>query len=110
MRSILIMNNSTLHDEKTFYYAFLNDLEGCKEEVYIESPFITVERTIILLPIFRKLLKSGVKIYIMTRNPTEHDEFMKPQSESVITEFEYMGIEVLLCVGNPHRKLAILDR
>ncbi len=104
------MNNSSLHDEKTFYYAFLNDLEGCKKEVYIESPFITVERTLTLMPIFKKLLKRGVKIYVMTRNPREHDIDMECQSERVITEFEYMGIEVLLCVGNHHRKLAILDR
>lgn len=104
------MNSSSLHDESTFYYAFLNDLENCREEVYIESPFITVERALTLIPIFKKLLKRGVKIYVMTRNPLEHDEFMEPQSEEVITQFEYMGIEVLLCVGNHHRKLAILDR
>lgn len=46
----------------------------------------------------------------MTRNPKEHDIDMENQSEEVITQFEYMGIEVLLCVGNHHRKLAILDR
>ncbi len=46
----------------------------------------------------------------MTRNPEEHDFDMECQSEKVITEFEYMGIQVLLCVGNHHRKLAILDK
>ncbi len=104
------MDNSTLHDEKSFYHAFLYDLGRCKKEVYIESPFITVERSITLMPIFKQLLKRGVKIYVMTRNPKEHDSDMESQSEEIITQFEYMGIQVLLCVGNHHRKLAILDR
>ena len=38
------MNNSSLYDETTFYFAFLRDLEGSREQVYIESPFITTER------------------------------------------------------------------
>jgi len=29
---------STLHDEKTFYPVFLDDLKQCKKEVIIESP------------------------------------------------------------------------
>lgn len=32
-----------LHDEKTFYKAFHKDLEQAKEEVIIESPFLTVQ-------------------------------------------------------------------
>jgi len=46
----------------------------------------------------------------MTRDPKEHDEGMEYQSENSIKTFEVMGVQVLLCVGNHHRKLAILDR
>jgi len=46
----------------------------------------------------------------MTRSPKEHDENMEEQSEEPISLFERMGIQVLLCMGNHHRKLAILDR
>lgn len=35
---------------------------------------------------------------------------MEPRSEEAITQFEIIGVQVLLCVGNHHRKLAILDR
>jgi hypothetical protein len=40
------MNNFTtaLHDEKTFYKAFLRDLDQATEEIIIESPFITSYR------------------------------------------------------------------
>ena len=60
--------------------------------------------------IFQKLLQKGVKIYIFTRDPKEHDDFMEPQSEEIIKWCETVGIQVLLCIGNHHRKLAILDR
>ncbi len=104
------MFNSTLFDEKIFYQAFLRDLEGCKSEVIIESPYITSKRTELLIPIFRGLLLKGVKIFVMTRDPKEHNESMEYQSEDAISYFERMGVQVLICIGNYHRKLAILDR
>src|SRR3989344_8407212 len=104
------MFNSSLHDEKTFYHAFIYDLERCKEEIIIESPFITTERMRFLKPTFEKLLKKDVKIYIITRDPKEHDPYMEPQSEDAITWCEQVEIQVFLCIGNHHRKLAILDR
>jgi phosphatidylserine/phosphatidylglycerophosphate/cardiolipin synthase-like enzyme len=104
------MMDSTLFDEKTFYSAFLRDLEGCRSEVIIESPYITNKRAEMLIPIFDSLLLKGVKIYVMTRDPQEHDESMEYQSEDAISLFERMGVQVLLCIGNHHRKLAILDR
>lgn len=104
------MNNSSLYDEKTFYQTFLRDLDRCKNEVIIESPFITSERMGTFDRIFQKLLQKGIKIYIFTRDPQEHDGFMEPQSEEAIRWCENVGIQVLLCTGNHHRKLAILDR
>lgn len=104
------MYNSTLYDETTFYSVFLRDLEACKEEVCIESPFITQRRAQQLIPVFNRLLTKGVKIYVMTRDPKEHEENMEYQSEDAISSFERMGVQVLLCIGNHHRKLAILDR
>jgi phosphatidylserine/phosphatidylglycerophosphate/cardiolipin synthase-like enzyme len=102
--------SSRLYDEKTFYQAFLRDLEGCRSEVIIESPYITSKRAEMLIPIFSTLLSKGVKIYVMTRDPKEHEENMEYQSEDAIRTFEVMGVQVLLCLGNHHRKLAILDR
>lgn len=102
--------NSQLHDEHNFYQKFLADLEGCTKEVIIESPYITTERMRTFDRLFKKLLQKGVKIYIITRDPREHEKFMEPQSEDAITWCEQEGIQVLLCIGNHHRKLAILDR
>jgi len=104
------LHKSRLFDEKTFYQAFLSDLKACRSEVYIESPYITSKRAEMFIPIFNNLLARNVKIYVMTRDPKEHEEGMEYQSEETISYFERMGVQVLLCVGNHHRKLAILDR
>jgi hypothetical protein len=101
---------SDLYDEKTFYIKFLKDLEVCTDEIIIESPFITTTRMKTFYPVFGRLIERRVKIYIFTRPPEEHDEFYHKQAEREIRNFECMGIETLLCLGNHHRKLAILDR
>lgn len=101
---------SLLCDEKSFYPAFVQDLQNCTHEVIIESPFITSERMRLLRPIFKGLLARGVSVIIITRDPREHIEGMEYQSEAEIEFFEKEGIQTLLCTGNHHRKLAIVDR
>src|SRR5258708_15901981 len=102
--------SSKLFDEKTFYQAFIRDLESCTEEVIIESPYITNARMWILRPVFERLVNRGVKVYVITRSPEEHEESLPVQAEGQIVEFEIIGVQVLLCKGTHHRKLAILDR
>ncbi len=101
---------SQLYDEKTFYQTFLQDLEKCQNEVIIESPYITTKRIRTFDRLFKKLLQKGVEIYIITRDPKEHEVGMELQSEDAISWCEAIGIQILLCTGNHHRKLAILDR
>ena len=104
------MINSSLFDESTFYKQFSKDLLHAKHEVIIESPFITLDRVKNLTPIFNKLIKKGVKVYVITRDPAEHQEVYASESEQVIQYFEKIGVQALICTGNHHRKLAIIDR
>ncbi len=106
------MNNysSVLYDEKTFYKAFLRDLDQATEEIIIESPFITSNRMKMLWPSLKRAYSKGVKVYIITRDPQDHSDGYEIQSETEIEAFEALGIQVLLCTGNHHRKLAIIDR
>lgn len=101
---------SELHDEKTFYKAFLKDLEQAKTEVIIESPFITTGRMKTLWPSLKQAHQRGVKVFIITRDPNDHTDGYELQSEGEIEALEALGIQVFLCTGNHHRKLAILDR
>ncbi|MDE2025033.1 MAG: hypothetical protein KGJ07_00905 [Patescibacteria group bacterium] len=104
------MFNSSLFDEKTFYQAFLDDLSHSYQEVIIESPFITTSRMKTFDRVFQNLVKKDVKIFIITRDPKEHDGGYEVQSEDAIRWCEEIGIQILLCSGNHHRKLAMIDR
>jgi len=101
---------SILYNEDTFYNQFTTDLLKAKEEVIIESPFITIKRLAMLKPVLEKLVQRSVKVFIITRDPREHDESMSNQSEAGIRYFEALGSQVLLIKGGHHRKLAMIDR
>jgi len=101
---------SELYNEDTFYKKFYKDLTNCKNELIIESPYITKKRINTLQENFLSLLKSRTKIYIITRDPSEHRSDMAIQSEKAIQWCESVGIQVLICKGSHHRKIAILDR
>ena len=85
-------------------------LVEAKEEVIIESPYITNNRLIKLRPVFELLVNKGVKVYIITKDPSEHDKSMCEQSREGISYFEILGPQVLLISGGHHRKLAMIDR
>jgi len=102
--------HSQLFDETTFYPQLLKDLKQCKKEVIIESPFIASQRMCSLIRTFETLVAKKVKIYIITRDPDDHNLIMKQQAETEIRRFETMGIQVLVTNNFSHRKLAILDR
>lgn len=104
------VKKSRLFDETDFYPHFIKDLLEAKQEVVIDSPYITTERVKTFTPIFEHLISKGVKIFILTRQPKEHDSTIKYQAESEIKNFEKMGIIVLPFIGYIHRKLAIIDR
>ena len=102
--------STSLYDEMTFYAKFRHDLLHSTNEVIIESPFITTERAKTHYSIFEKLVNRGVRLYVVTRDPREHNETMEEQSEAEIRRYEALGVQVILCSGSHHRKLAILDR
>jgi hypothetical protein len=100
---------SQLFDQKTFYEALSRDLHRCRNEVVIESPFITTKRIRSLLPTFEKLRKRGIKILINTRDPLEHEYLYQLQAEDAIVRLQTLGIGVIY-TGGHHRKLVVLDR
>jgi hypothetical protein len=83
------MNNFTtsLYNEKTFYQAFLRDLESCRHEVIIESPFITEQRMNQFKPVLNKLITRGIKVFIITRDSGNHSGRYEFQSDTSIHSF-----------------------
>lgn len=85
-------NSSKLYYQNTFYTAFERDLRHCKQELIIESPFITTRRIKVLLPLMARLRKRGVSIVVNTRNPVEHDGDYYYQSLAAVTSMQNLGI------------------
>jgi phosphatidylserine/phosphatidylglycerophosphate/cardiolipin synthase-like enzyme len=101
---------SSLYDETTFYESFMRDLRRCRDEVIIESPFITSKRMSMLLPVLEKLKSRHVRVIVNTRDPETHDSpNMRSDAHRAVSQLQHMGIHVLFTVGH-HRKLAIIDR
>jgi HKD family nuclease len=102
--------STKLCDETSFYQIFKRDLDQSKREIIIESPFITTDRMRTLWTVLKRVYARGIKIYIVTRDPKDHSDGYETQSEDEIRRLEELGIQVFLCTGNHHRKIAIIDR
>lgn len=99
-----------LYNERTFYKQFIEDLVRADREIIIESPFITTSRMELLYPVFERLLARHVMVYLITRDPVDHDnEFMRDQSTNEILQCKELGVNISLLKGHHHRKLAIID-
>jgi HKD family nuclease len=75
------MVDSSLYDQETFYYQFFKDLQQAKEEIVIESPFLTMRRVKLMLPMLVRAQNSGVSIVINTRDPIEQEGRMRLEAE-----------------------------
>lgn len=100
---------SKLYNDQTFYRAFMQDLDGCEQEIIIESPFLTKRRINIFLPKLRHAVERGVNVVVNTRHPMEHEGNMRDEAAIGIARLQDAGVKVLL-TGGHHRKLAIIDR
>jgi hypothetical protein len=103
------LTSSGLFSERTFYSAFIRDLCACKNDVVIESPFITTNRVASLLPTFKKMRSRGIKLIINTKPIYEHPEPYVSQAQYVIDTLQSLGV-IVLFTGKHHRKVAIIDR
>lgn len=103
------LSDSSIFDETTFYKVFTKDLKRCRNEVIIESPFMTCRRVSQLLPTLKQLKKNHVKIIVNTRNPEEHDKFMCSEARKSLALLLESGIQVMFS-ESLHRKTAIIDR
>ena len=100
---------SKLFDDKTFYPAFIKDLNNCGSELIIECPFVTRRRLTSLLPTLQKLKERKVRIIINTKDPRELDEVRRDEAYRTVASLQYKGIQIVYTHGH-HRKLAIIDR
>lgn len=100
---------SKLYDENSFYPALLKDIRKCRSELIIESAYMTTKRVHYLLPHLKELKKSRVRIVINTRNPEEHDIYLRDEARKCLALLLEIGVQVIFS-ESLHRKTATLDR
>lgn len=100
---------SELFNEVSFYGAFMRDIKAAKENITIESPFLTEKRASYFAPTFRKLTQQGIRVRINTRNPRHHDKLLEIQAWKAIRTLRDQGVKVRFYDDMRHRKLAIID-
>ncbi|MCX6727673.1 MAG: phospholipase D-like domain-containing protein, partial [Candidatus Saccharibacteria bacterium] len=101
--------DSTLFDENKFYETFVRDLKKCHTELIIESAYMTTKRINFLLPHFMKLKKSHVRVVINTRDPEEHENYLREEARRALSLLLEIGVQVIFS-ESLHRKTAIIDR
>lgn len=100
---------SKLYDENSFYPALVKDIKKCRSELIIESAYMTSRRVHCLLPHLKELKKNRVRVVINTRNPEEHDLYLREESRKCLALLLEIGVQVIFS-ESLHRKTAILDR
>lgn len=100
---------SKLYSEETFYKAFVKDIRQAKSELVIESAYMTTRRVHYLLPYFKELKKNQVRVVINTRNPEEHDLYLREEARKCLSLLLEIGVQVIFS-ESLHRKTAIIDR
>jgi len=101
--------NSQLHDEHSFFGSFSKDFKSAKNNVIIESPFMTKRRANELAPLCLKLARRGVSVTIYTRNPSAHEGGLQEQALIAAKILRSSGAKIIWCHDMRHRKLAIID-
>lgn len=113
LKKIKLVENpkgSTVFDEKDFYQNFLHDVFEAKQELILVSPFITAYRSEQMMPALVNAQKRGVKIFVLTRHPSNHTGQMVGEAQGAIKKLEEHNITVLPFKKSIHQKIAIVDR
>lgn len=103
------LESSDLFDESGFYPAFQSDIRNAHKSVLIESPFLTVRRTQLLLNDFKRLTAKGVEVRVQTRLPEHQTTRMEAEARAAIQILRSVNVRVFICSDMRHRKLAIVD-
>jgi len=102
--------------EKTFYPAFICDLQNAKKEVSIFSPFVTSRRFGFLVEDLKGLVARNVKLSVYTRPPDRMFDTIEESRDRNLVQGASETISYLKKIGasvsiraNMHEKLAVID-
>lgn len=105
---ISIDDRTYFYTQAYFYPFFYRDLQECKKELVILSPFITRRRVDSLVNHFRQLLGKGKDILVVTK-PIREQKFGGEVDEETTRYLKQIGVHVSFR-RKMHEKLAIVDK
>jgi len=97
-----------LLNESEFWDIFFTDLDGASERVVIASPYMTRNRSRLILPRLASLRSKGVEICVVTKPVSQQKDNMVSESLTVSQELKELGAQVTE-MDKMHQKLAIID-
>lgn len=98
----------------SFYPVFEEDLRKTEECVVVFSPFIARRRMSTLMDTFHYLVDSGVKVFLITRDPSRNGHNVD-DNYALIEEIRRAGIGVIIASqevslhNSFHEKIALID-
>ena len=104
-----LVRKTDLYDEKTFYQAFIKDLNRARKEVIIYCPFVTKFRLDYFRQVFDKLKSRKVAVFVFTRPLHEHETIMRNEVRTALDDYKDIGVSVVHLPGFIHAKTAIID-
>jgi len=106
----------TAFTERTFYPAFMSDIQHARREVLLFSPFITERRLGLLAEDLKALIQRGVKVSIYTRPPDQMFDVTEEKLDRNLTRGASDSINYLKSIGasveirpQMHEKIAAID-
>jgi tetratricopeptide (TPR) repeat protein len=96
-----------LCDESNFYKLFENDINTCKRDIIIVSPYLGETRISFLESCFRQLKSRNVDTIIWTKDPSDLATRSERHKE-LAEQLNKLGAEVLFRSGT-HEKAVIID-
>jgi hypothetical protein len=94
--------------QKGFFPRLLTDIQRAKQRVIIYSPFMTQARVGYLLPQLQAALERGVKIFVITKSPSERKGRQLEQAKLSEKQLSLIGVTMLHKM-RMHEKLVFVD-
>ena len=99
---------NSIYNSENFSSVYNNDILSAKKELVIASPFISKVNLAKILEVFKALIKSGIKIIIITRPLEELKEASRKNIKDTYEILNNQGIH-LVFKNNMYKNFAVID-
>jgi superfamily II DNA or RNA helicase len=99
---------SIIHDSKSYFTVFTDDISKATKEIVIASPYMQKNRLTFMVNVLSEAILNGVNVTIVTRPP---EDFKESEQDTIAKNIEYLksaNINVVLR-SKIHQKFTVVD-